>query len=159
MQKEDRRQTAESLPAQTQGRLDLMASIEEIVEAAANKKPEDKRSKAAQTRDIRGSRTKKRASLRPREAFDLGPNKDRSADTSQDVARRVADAKNDPTFLLAPLEIVATYSLRNLPRSRVENLLHRFFAAARPAELHVTDRFGKKTSPKEWFYVLPEHVG
>ncbi|MGY6771318.1 hypothetical protein, partial [Komagataeibacter sp. NFXK3] len=36
--------------------------------------------------------------------------------TSQDVARRVADARNDPTFLLAPVEIVATYSLKNLSR-------------------------------------------
>lgn len=79
--------------------------------------------------------------------------------TSQDVARRVADAKNDPTFLLAPVEIVATYSLQNLSRSKVESLLHRFFAAARPAELFVTDRFGKKVFPKEWFYVLPDHVG
>jgi hypothetical protein len=79
--------------------------------------------------------------------------------TSQDVARRVADARNDPTFLLAPVEIVATYSLQNLSRSKVENLLHRFFAAARPAELFVTDRFGRKVFPKEWFYVLPDHVG
>lgn len=79
--------------------------------------------------------------------------------TSQDVARRVADARNDPTFLLAPVEIVATYGLKNLSRHKVEDLLHRFFAAARPAELFIVDRFGKKVSPKEWFYVLPEHVG
>lgn len=79
--------------------------------------------------------------------------------TSQDVQRRVADARNDPTFLLAPVEIIATYSLKNLPRRRVEQLLHRFFAAARPAELHVMDRFGRKVHPKEWFYVLPDHVG
>ena len=78
--------------------------------------------------------------------------------TSQDVRRRVADARNDPTFLLAPVEIVATFELQNLSRSKVENLLHRFFAVARPAELFVIDRFGKKVRPKEWFYVLPEHV-
>ncbi len=78
--------------------------------------------------------------------------------TSQDVARRVADARNDPTFLLAPVDIVASYELRNLPRHQVENLLHRFFAPARPAELFVIDRFGKKVFPKEWFYVLPQHV-
>ena len=78
--------------------------------------------------------------------------------TSQDVHRRVADARNDPTFLLAPVEIVATYELKNLSRRKVENLLHRFFASARPAELFVTDRFGKKVFPKEWFYVLPDHV-
>lgn len=79
--------------------------------------------------------------------------------TSQNVARRVADARNDPTFLLASVDIVATYSLQGLSRSKVENLLHRFFAPARPAELFIMDRFGKKVFPREWFYVLPEHVG
>jgi hypothetical protein len=78
--------------------------------------------------------------------------------TSQDVRRRVADARNDPTFLLAPVEIVATFELANLPRDKVEHLLHRFFEIARPAELFILDRFGKKVHPKEWFYVLPEHV-
>lgn len=78
--------------------------------------------------------------------------------TSQDVRRRVADARNDPTFLLAPVEIVATFDLKNLPRRKVEYLLHRFFEAARPNNLFIVDRFGKKVRPKEWFYVLPEHV-
>lgn len=78
--------------------------------------------------------------------------------TSQDVKRRVADARNDPTFLMAPVEIVATYELENLSRDKVEKLLHKFFEGARPAQLQVVDRFGKKVHPKEWFYVLPEHV-
>jgi hypothetical protein len=78
--------------------------------------------------------------------------------TSQDVRRRVADARNDPTFLLAPVEVVSTFELKNLARSKVEALLHRFFAAARPGELFITDRFGKKIHPREWFYVLPDHV-
>lgn len=78
--------------------------------------------------------------------------------TSQDVARRIADARNDPTFLLAPVDIVATFELKNLSRSKVESLLHRFFAPARPAELFILDRFGKRVRPQEWFYVLPEHV-
>lgn len=79
--------------------------------------------------------------------------------TSQDVRRRVADARNDPTFLLAPVEIVAIYKLSNLPRRKVEELLHRFFEPARPGQLFITDRFGKKVYPREWFYVLPDHVG
>ena len=78
--------------------------------------------------------------------------------TSQDVERRVADARNDPTFLLAPVKIVAVFELKNLSRSKVEELLHRFFETARPAELFIVDRFGKKTRPREWFYVLPDHV-
>ncbi|MDQ1850633.1 GIY-YIG nuclease family protein [Gemmobacter fulvus] len=79
--------------------------------------------------------------------------------TSQQISRRIADARNDATFLMAPVEIIATYDLKNLSRSKVENLLHRFFEAARPAELSVVDRLGKKIHPREWFYVLPEHVG
>lgn len=78
--------------------------------------------------------------------------------TSQDVRRRVADARNDATFLLAEVDIVATYDLKNLDRMKVENLLHRFFDVARPSGLKITDRFGKPVYPREWFYVLPEHV-
>ncbi len=78
--------------------------------------------------------------------------------TSQDVRRRVADARNDATFLLADVEIVATYELHNLSRLKIEDLLHRFFDTARPSGLTITDRFGKKVFPREWFYVLPEHV-
>lgn len=78
--------------------------------------------------------------------------------TSQEVRRRVADAKNDPTFLLAPVEIVATYELKNLDRTKVETLLHRFFEPARPSKLVITDRFGHNVRPREWFYVLPEHI-
>lgn len=78
--------------------------------------------------------------------------------TSQDVRRRVADAKNDATFLLADVEIIATYELRNLSRIKIERLLHRFFDSARASGLMITDRFGKKVFPREWFYVLPEHV-
>jgi hypothetical protein len=78
--------------------------------------------------------------------------------TTQTVQRRLADARNDPTFLLAPVELVATYDLVNLNYRRVEDLLHTFFDAARPRDLWITDRFGKKVYPREWFYVLPEHV-
>lgn len=78
--------------------------------------------------------------------------------TTQDVQRRIADARNDPTFLLAPVDIVATYELRNLSRRKVEGLLHRFFDAARPRDLWIMDRFDRRIYPREWFYVLPEHV-
>lgn len=78
--------------------------------------------------------------------------------TTQEVRRRIADARNDPTFLLAPVDVVATYDLVNLSWRKVEGLLHRFFDAARPRDLWITDRFGRKVFPREWFYVLPEHV-
>lgn len=61
-------------------------------------------------------------------------------------------------FLPALAVTIAAFELLNLVRAKVENLLHRFFAAARPADLFVLDRFGKKVHPQEWFYVLPEDV-
>lgn len=77
--------------------------------------------------------------------------------TSGSVQRRVADAKNDPTFLFAPVEIVAVFELHGVRRERVEHILHTFFGSAR-ADIEVPDRFGKRVRPREWFYVRPELV-
>lgn len=59
---------------------------------------------------------------------------------------------------MAPVELVATYDLINLNWRKVEGLLHPFLDSARPRNLWITDRFGRKVYPREWFYVLPEHV-
>lgn len=72
--------------------------------------------------------------------------------TGQDVEARLSKAKTDPTFLLADVEIVATYKLTNINRTRLENLLHRFFGAAR-LDLEIPDRFGNPVRPREWFLV------
>jgi hypothetical protein len=72
--------------------------------------------------------------------------------TGGDVKRRLAIAKNDPTFLLAGVEIVETYQLANIDRVRLERLLHRFFAPAR-LDLELKDRFGTGVEPQEWFLV------
>ena len=42
-----------------------------------------------------------------------------------------AEAKVDPTFLLADVEIIATYELFNVNRVKLENLIHNFFEPAR----------------------------
>lgn len=68
------------------------------------------------------------------------------------VAARVADAKNDPTFLLADVEVVATYDLYNINRVKLENVIHRVFDPAR-LEIEIKDRFGKPVVPREWFLV------
>lgn len=72
--------------------------------------------------------------------------------TGGDVQRRIANAKLDATFLLADVEVVTTYVLYHIDRTRLENLLHRFFAPAR-LEITITDRFGNPVSPREWFQV------
>ena len=72
--------------------------------------------------------------------------------TGSDVARRLANAKLDPTFLMADVEIVATYELFNINRTRLENLIHRIFGKAR-LDIEIKDRFGKPIIPREWFLV------
>lgn len=69
---------------------------------------------------------------------------------------RVANAEADPTYLFAGVEVIATYKLFNINRSRLENLLHRFFAPAR-LNVEIPDRFGRMVRPREWF-LAPLHV-
>jgi len=68
------------------------------------------------------------------------------------VATRFANARNDPTFLLAEVEIIATYDLYNINRVKLENLIHRVFDPAR-LDIEIKDRFGKPVVPREWFLV------
>jgi hypothetical protein len=72
--------------------------------------------------------------------------------TGGDVQRRVANAKVDPTFLLADVEVVTNYVLYGVDRAKLEHLLHRFFAPGR-LDITITDRFGNPVSPREWFQV------
>lgn len=72
--------------------------------------------------------------------------------TGGDVERRIANARLDPTFLMADVEIVATYELYNINRTRLENLIHRIFGAAR-LDIEIKDRFGQPVVPREWFLV------
>jgi hypothetical protein len=76
--------------------------------------------------------------------------------TGGKVATRIADAENQATYLLAPVEIVAEYKLHNLSRSKMENIFHRLFSAVQ-LDLTIEDRFGKPVRPREWF-VVPLHV-
>jgi len=72
--------------------------------------------------------------------------------TGGSVEQRISNAKLDPTFLMADVEVVATYELYNINRSRLENLIHTFFEAAR-LDIQIRDRFGHPVVPREWFLV------
>jgi hypothetical protein len=72
--------------------------------------------------------------------------------TGGDVARRFANAQLDPTFLMADVEVVATYELFDIHRTRLENLIHRVFGAVR-LDVEIKDRFGQPIVPREWFLV------
>ena len=76
--------------------------------------------------------------------------------TGGKVEARIAGAEKDATYLLADVEVVATYKLHNLNRVRLENIFHRLFSAAQ-LDLTIEDRFGHPVKPREWFLV-PLHV-
>jgi len=72
--------------------------------------------------------------------------------TGGKVSTRLANASLDPTFLLAEVEVIATYVLYNVNRVKLENLIHRVFEAAQ-LDIEIRDRFGNPVKPREWFLV------
>ena len=72
--------------------------------------------------------------------------------TGGDVKKRIANAKKDPTFLMADVEVVATYKLANINRSKLEKVIHKFFGATK-LDIEIIDRFGKPVRATEWFLV------
>ena len=72
------------------------------------------------------------------------------------VAKRVANAANQPTYLMAPVEIVADYRAYNLRPSALEHLLHRVFATSR-LQVSQVGPGGRTYNPSEWF-IAPLHV-
>lgn len=72
--------------------------------------------------------------------------------TTLRVEKRIAGAQLQPTFLMAQVEVVTTYELYNINQTRLENLIHRIFGAAQ-LNIEIPDRFGRATSPREWFLV------
>ncbi|WP_249354092.1 GIY-YIG nuclease family protein [Microbacterium sp. 2FI] len=68
------------------------------------------------------------------------------------VEKRTKNADKSPTYLMAPVDIVASYRTYNLKASALENLLHRVFAAVR-LDLTQADNKGRAYDPSEWFVV------
>lgn len=77
--------------------------------------------------------------------------------TTGKASERISSAAVDPTFLLADAEIIAEYETRGVPPSKIEGLLHRFFAGA-CINVTIPDRFGRGVDPREWFFVSPQAV-
>jgi hypothetical protein len=72
--------------------------------------------------------------------------------TGGNVESRLNVAEHDATYLLAKVEVVSTYKLAGINRSRMEKLFHRLFASAR-LNITINDRFGHPVQPQEWFLV------
>lgn len=72
--------------------------------------------------------------------------------TGGSVEKRIANAAKDATYLLADVEVVATYELFNINRKKFERLMHRVFEPA-SLQIDIKDRFGNPVEPREWFLV------
>jgi hypothetical protein len=72
--------------------------------------------------------------------------------TTNNVEQRVANAENEPTYLMAPVKIVATYKVVNMNSQMFEDLVHQLLM---PVQFQVTvfDEQGKEHQPQEWFVV------
>ncbi len=68
------------------------------------------------------------------------------------VEDRIVNAERDPTYLLAPVEVVATWKLANIKQFRFEQTIHRVFGSAQ-LQIRIPDRFGNFVEPREWFIV------
>lgn len=68
------------------------------------------------------------------------------------IEARIAGAADDATYLLADVDVVATYKLYDVNRPRLEALIHRVLDSVR-FDAEIPDRFGKPVRPREWFLV------
>lgn len=68
------------------------------------------------------------------------------------VEKRIAHAESQPTYLMAPVEIVASYRTYNLKTSALEHLLHRVFSEKR-LRLSQVGKDGRVYEPSEWYSV------
>ncbi len=68
------------------------------------------------------------------------------------VKERVKYAKSDPTYLMAEVQIVASYKVAGIKPVYFENLIHKLFDHVK-LNIEVIDKNGKKVVPKEWYSV------
>ena len=66
------------------------------------------------------------------------------------VKKRIANAENEPTYLMSPVKLVAEYEAYNMNTQKFEKLLHQFFAEV-CLDLQVADNKGRMHQPREWF--------
>lgn len=72
--------------------------------------------------------------------------------TTESVEQRIVNAENEPTYLMAPVKIVASYKVVNLHSQKFEDLVHQLL---KPVQFQVSvyDKSGIEHQPQEWFIV------
>ncbi len=73
------------------------------------------------------------------------------------VKKRIANAANEPTYLMAPVEVVASYECYNMNTQKFENLVHTVFKDV-CLDVEIADSQGDMCKPREWFSVPLEQI-
>jgi hypothetical protein len=66
------------------------------------------------------------------------------------VEKRIKNASQDPTYLMADVQIVSVYEVYNINPHKLEQLIHKFFSDS-CLDIDIIDSNGKLHRPKEWF--------
>src|SRR5699024_680049 len=70
--------------------------------------------------------------------------------TQKPVEERIKNAKHEPTFLMAPVSVVAEFKCYNMNPQTFESLIHRFLGDV-CLDVHIYDNEGNRHNPREWF--------
>jgi hypothetical protein len=76
--------------------------------------------------------------------------------STTDVETRVKNAKQDPTYLMADVQIVSVFEVYNVNPHKLEQLIHKFFSNS-CLDIDIVDEKGSIHKPREWF-VAPLNV-
>ena len=66
------------------------------------------------------------------------------------VETRIQNAKKDPTYLMADVQIISAYEVYNVNPHKLEQLIHQFFGNS-CLDIDIIDGNGKLYRPREWF--------
>lgn len=66
------------------------------------------------------------------------------------VEERIKNATQEPTYLMADISIVMTFTCYNIKTHKLEQILHNFFGSW-CLNLDVYDKIGNRHTPREWF--------
>lgn len=77
--------------------------------------------------------------------------------SSTHIDERIKNAKSEATYLFADVTKIESFSLYNRNADKLEQLLHRFFAAA-CLNIDLYNDKGQRATPREWFIVPLEVI-
>lgn len=70
--------------------------------------------------------------------------------SKDEVEERIKNAEKEPTYLMAPVQVVTSWKCYNMNPQKLEQLLHNFFGKS-CLNIDIFDENKKRHTPREWF--------